>query len=100
MRTNEREAPYLRNRRQLERAVTERANHDTQPPFSKEEVALIRKAVLTPGAAVECPRCGSLLTIERPVASDGTGAVLWSVHCATCRRNLIVRHLTEAPPAD
>ncbi len=29
--------------------------HDTGAPFLKEEVALIRKAVLTPGARVECP---------------------------------------------
>ena len=55
-----------RSGRQLERAVTERAKRDTQPPFSKEEVALIRNAVLTPGAAVECPRCGSL---SRPTAA-------------------------------
>ncbi len=80
--------------------MTERAKHDTQPPFSKEEVALIRKAVLTPGAAVECPRCGSLLSSEGPAAGEGTGAVVWSLHCATCRRNLIVRNLTEPPPAD
>ena len=80
--------------------MTERARHDTQPPFSKEEVALIRKAVTTPGAAVECPRCGSLLTAERPVADEGTGAAVWWVHCATCKRNLIVRNRAEPPPAD
>ena len=86
--------------RQLDGAVTERAKHDTQPPFSKEEVALIRKAVLTPGAAVECPRCGSLLSTEGPVTGEGTGPTAWWLHCATCRRNLIVRNLTEPPPAD
>ncbi len=80
--------------------MTERAEHDTQPPFSKEEVALIRKAVVTPGAAVECPRCGSPLTAEGPVAGEGTGAAVCQLHCATCRRNLILRNLTEPPPAD
>ncbi len=66
--------------------------HDTGAPFSKEEVALIRKAVVTPGARVECPRCGALLTPEA-VAGEGTGAAGWWLHCDTCRRNLVVRNL-------
>jgi DNA-directed RNA polymerase subunit RPC12/RpoP len=79
--------------------VTERDDHDTSVPFSKEEVAIIRKAVLTPGASVECPRCGSALTLEERVVDETTVAVLW-VHCATCRRNLIVRDLPQRPPTD
>ncbi len=71
--------------------------HPTNAPFSKEEVAIIRKAVLTPGASVECPRCGSALTLEEPVVGKTAEAVLW-VHCATCRRNLTVRDLPQAPP--
>jgi hypothetical protein len=77
--------------------VTERDDHDTSAPFSKEEVAIIRKVILTPGASVECPRCGSALTLEDRVVGEATVAVLW-VHCTTCRRNLIVRDLPERPP--
>ena len=78
--------------------MTERDDRDTSAPFSKEEVAIIRKAVLTPGASVECPRCGSALTLdEERVVGEATVAVLW-VQCATCRRSLIVRDLPERPP--
>ncbi len=77
--------------------MTERDDHDTSAPFSKEEVAIIRKAVLTPGASVECPRCGSTLTLEECVVGETTVAVL-RVHCTTCRRNLIVRDLPKRPP--
>jgi DNA-directed RNA polymerase subunit RPC12/RpoP len=77
--------------------VTERDDHDTSAPFSKEEVAIIREAVLTPGASVECPRCGSALTLKERVVGETTVALLW-VHCTTCRRNLIVRDLPERPP--
>jgi hypothetical protein len=79
--------------------VTERGRYGTHPPFSKEEVALIRKAVRTPGAAVECPRCGSPLSIEGPFDSVATGAAVCWVRCPTCQRILIVRNLTVPPPA-
>lgn len=72
--------------------MTERGGHDTSAPFSKAEVATIRKAVLTPGASVECPRCGSALTFEERVVDEAS--VRW-LHCTTCRRNLIVRDLPQ-----
>ena len=34
--------------------MTERDKQDTNPPASKDDVALIREAVMTPGASVEC----------------------------------------------
>ena len=75
--------------------MTEAGRHNTSPPFSKEEVALIREAVVSPGSRVECPGCGSPLTIET-VAGDmqGTG---WRIHCEQCRRNLVVHSLPERP---
>ena len=78
--------------------MTELDRRDTHPPFSKEEVALIRKAVMTPGAPMECPRCSSPLTIEivaREAQGDG-----WLIHCADCRHNLVVRDLPERPASE
>ncbi len=75
--------------------MTERDDRDTSAPFSKEEVAIIGKAVLTPGASVECPRCGSALTLEEPGVGETT--VRW-LHCTTCRRNVIIRNLPQSPP--
>ncbi len=77
-------------------AMTEQDKNNTNPPFSKEDVALIREAV-TAGRQVECPQCGSPLTAERPVAGEGTGEAVWWIHCTTCRRNLILHDLTEPP---
>jgi hypothetical protein len=54
-------------------ALTEASGHITSPPFSKGEVALIREAVMSPAALVECPRCGSRLAIET-VAGEVQGA--------------------------
>ena len=65
--------------------------HDTGAPFSKKEAALIRRAVRTPGARAECPRCSCRLHAEGPI-SRGTASIWW-VYCANCRRNLTVREL-------
>ena len=54
-------------------ALTEAGGHTTSPPFSKGEVALIREAVMSPAALLECPRCGSRLAIET-VAGEVKGA--------------------------
>ena len=78
--------------------MTEPDRRDTHPPFSKEEVALIRKAVMVPGAAVECPRCGSPLTIETVPGAVQDGG--WWIQCASCRRNLVVRDLPERPASE
>ena len=81
--------------RTAEEIVTRREDPTTNAPFSKEEIALIRQAIVTPGATVECPRCGTLLTPEGPIAVDAAeGDVLW-LCCATCKRNLIVRDLPD-----
>ncbi len=83
-------------RKAQEEAVHER-RHGTNAPFSKAEVALIRKAALTPGAEVECPRCGSPLSFERPEATAPAETVAWWIYCLTCQRNLIVRGPPEWP---
>lgn len=71
------------------RDVSER-RRDTSAPFSKAEVARIREALLTRGAVVDCPRCGSSLTFERPATSVASGPSVWWINCASCQRNLIV----------
>ncbi len=66
-------------------------SRSTSAPFSKDEIALIKQAILTPGAMVECPRCGTLLKTDAyPAAEAHKPKVLW-VFCETCKRNLIVR---------
>jgi transposase-like protein len=78
--------------------LTEPGRHNTNPPFSQEEVALIRVAVMSPDALVECPRCGSPLTIEA-VAGEVQGAGWW-IYCEKCRRNLVVHSLPERPASE
>ena len=75
--------------------------HPTHAPFSKEEVALIREAVLTPAASIECPRCGSPLTLAEPTVGETARAkaAAWWLHCATCQRNLIVHDVPRRPSA-
>ncbi len=82
-----------RELRTAEAVVTGPDSRSTSAPFSKEEIALIKEAVLTPGAMVECPRCGTLLkTDTHPATEAHTPSVLW-VFCETCKRNLIVRDI-------
>ncbi len=66
---------------------------NTTPPFSKEEVAGIREAVIKVGTSVDCPRCGSPLTFEA-VTGETPGSSWW-INCTECRRNLVVRDLTQ-----
>ena len=75
--------------------MTGQDQRDTSAPFSKEEIALIKQAILTPGAMVECPRCATLLkTDTHPATEEHKPKVLW-VFCETCKRNLIVRDLPK-----
>jgi len=79
--------------RTAENVVTGPDSRPTSAPFSKEEIALIREEILTSGAMVECPRCGTLLKTEPYLATEADKPkVLW-VFCETCKRNLIVREL-------
>ncbi len=73
--------------------VSEGDERNTAPPFSKEEVARIREAVFKAGAVVDCPRCGSALTIEA-VKGEAHGSSWW-IHCTECRHNLVVRDPTQ-----
>ncbi len=73
--------------------MTEPDPRPTSAPFSKEEIAQIKQAILTPGALVECPRCATLLKTDPYLATEKhKPKVLW-VFCETCKRNLIVRDL-------
>jgi transposase-like protein len=73
--------------------VNEGGAKDTTPPFSKEEVARIREAVIKVGTSVDCPRCGSPLTFEA-VTGEAPGSSWW-INCTECRRNLVVLDLTQ-----
>ncbi len=73
--------------------VSEGGANNTVPPFSKEEVAEIREAVINAGTTVDCPRCASPLTIEA-VKGEARGSSWW-IHCTECRRNLVVRDPTQ-----
>jgi len=73
--------------------VNEGNARNTTPPFSKEEVARIREAVIKVGTCVDCPRCGSPLTFEAETGkAHGSG---WWISCTECRRSLVVRDLTQ-----
>jgi hypothetical protein len=78
--------------------LTEPGGRNTGPPFSKEEVALIREAVMGPDVLVECPRCGSPLTIETVAGAVQGGG--WWIHCEECKRNLVVHSLPQRPASE
>ncbi len=64
----------------------------TQPSntrFTSEEVAAIRKAVVSSNATVACPRCGCPLTREHMTGTEQRDSMLLS--CIICRSNLVVR---------
>lgn len=69
----------------------------TSAPFSKEEITLIKRAILTSGTMVDCPRCGTLLKIDAYLATDMPGTKVQWVFCETCKRNLIVRDVSTEP---
>ncbi len=71
-------------------AMTEQDKKNTNPPFSKGDVALIHEAVVR-GGPIECPQCGSPLTIDS-VMDEIRGASSW-IHCTNCSRNLVVHNL-------
>ncbi len=83
---------YLTERRTRGVSVTER---DTDAAYSPQEADRIREMVLAPGAQVECPRCGELLTFHGPVTQKGTGKAVLLVRCATYRRQLFVSGRSE-----
>ena len=80
-----------------EAVVTGQDPRTTSAPFSKEEITLIKSAILTPGTMVDCPRCGTLLKIDAYLAADMPGAKALWVFCETCKRNLIVRDVSTEP---
>lgn len=77
-----------------EAVVTRQDPRTTSAPFSKEEITLIKSAILTPGTMVDCPRCGTLLKVDAYSATDVPGAKALWVFCETCKRNLIVRDVS------
>ncbi len=74
--------------------VTRPDPRSTSAPFSREEITLIKRAILTPGTMVDCPRCGVLLKIDAYSATDVPGTKALWVFCETCKRNLIVRDVS------
>jgi len=61
--------------------------------FSTAETLEIRRMIVTPGAALTCPRCGGLLKSEMPLAGGHSIAAVWEFRCDSCRRSLIARDL-------
>lgn len=60
--------------------------------FSLRESATIRKQIVTRGARLLCPRCGSSLVLGPAQAGrdpDDTGS--WELRCEPCQRRLVVR---------
>ena len=55
--------------------MTPGGGRGTNAPFSREEIAVIRKAIAAPGATVDCPRCGTLLAPEGPAVTEGKTTV-------------------------
>ena len=80
-----------------EAVVTRPDPRTTSAPFSKEEITLIKTAILKPGTMVDCPRCGTLLKIDAYSATDVPGTKALWVFCETCKRNLIVRDVSTEP---
>lgn len=80
-----------------EAVVTRPDPRTTSAPFSKEEITLIKTAILKPGTMVDCPRCGTLLKIDAYLATDVPGTKALWVFCETCKRNLIVRDVSTEP---
>ncbi len=76
--------------------MTPGGGRGTNAPFSREEISVIRKAIATPGATVDCPRCGTLLVPEGPAVTEAKTTVLW-LYCASCNRNLIVHDWPGEP---
>ncbi|MGD2135537.1 MAG: hypothetical protein PVF27_05220 [Gemmatimonadales bacterium] len=70
-------------------------DHRTPVTYSKEEARQIRAAVRDESTPLNCPRCGRPLTVGAPVAGGGTMDLVWEVHCATCRRSVLV---ADVPP--
>ena len=77
--------------------VTRQDPRTTSAPFSREEITQIKRAILTPGTMVDCPRCGTLLKIDAYLAADMPGTKALWVFCETCKRNLIVRDVSTEP---
>lgn len=61
--------------------------------FSPDESARIRESIVTPGASLDCPRCGNQLQIGEPLAAGGSIAAPWELRCESCMRSMIVRQL-------
>lgn len=73
---------------------------DTNAPYSNEEIAQIRRALQSSGTSASCPRHGSDLRVEGPIAR-GENAV-WLVRCDSCQRSLTLRagpNRRPEPPA-
>ncbi len=71
------------------------ADRISDAPFSSEEAAHIRHLLNHPGTPLGCPRCGTPLTSDTPVAgAEGSNAV-WLLRCAECRRFAIFDDLGE-----
>ncbi len=74
--------------------------HDTPVTFSRDEIRRIRQLITELDQPLLCPRCGSALTVGKPVG-DGAVHTIWAVRCNACRRTVHVADLPRDrwPPA-
>jgi DNA-binding response OmpR family regulator len=83
-----------------ERPAPPPAQRETLAPFAPEETATIRRAIVTAGARLACPRCGGDLESGAPIGGGGSIALVWLLRCEPCQRSVIVRDLPDSPSAD
>jgi hypothetical protein len=69
--------------------ATEPGTQTTNPPFSADEIASIRKAVASSSETIQCPQCGCPLARERVSGADQVDTEL--VSCIVCKRHIVIR---------
>lgn len=67
---------------------------ETPVTFTREEARQIREAMGRTLDHVDCPCCGGVLTISKPINRGGSVGVTFEVLCRPCRRIAVV---TEVP---
>ena len=76
-----------RRRRRWDRRVGERRHHNPAF-FSRDEIARIRKLLVTTRVAFTCPRCKGALRPGDPIVGDG--CTLRPIHCEDCHRTTTI----------
>jgi CheY-like chemotaxis protein len=73
-----------RRRRRWDRRIGDRREKSPEL-YSRDELAQIRKLIVSPKLPFECPRCEGILTMGDPIA--GNGFTIRTVRCSECHRS-------------